>query len=113
MDMAFNHYAKIKRILAEHDNWYIVRINQPTTAKNFRGELRYFDHHYRVVTNDGQPIKFCKFQQLDRLAQAMQLPIEALPVVDEVSCDSDDFSALYPQCAFASRQPVGDIHRPS
>ncbi|MDO4781053.1 MAG: hypothetical protein Q4A34_01505 [Candidatus Saccharibacteria bacterium] len=83
--MAFNHYAKIRRILAEHDNWYIVRINQPTTAKNFKGELRQFDHYYRVMTSDGQPIKFCKFQQLDRFAQAMDMPAESLPITDNPS----------------------------
>lgn len=85
MGMAFNHYAKMKRILAEYDHWYIVRINQPTTAKSFKGETRHFDHYYRVMTSDGQSIKFCKFQQLDRFAQAMNLPIEALPIIDDAA----------------------------
>lgn len=31
---AFNHYAKIKRILAsEPDGWRIILINKPTSAK--------------------------------------------------------------------------------
>lgn len=79
--MAFNHYAKIKRILAaEPAGWYIERINESTSAKNFKGETRYFDHYYRIYSEDGMAIKYCKFQQLDLLAQALKLPIEALPV---------------------------------
>lgn len=69
--MAFNHYAKIKRILAEYTDWYIVRIDEPTIARNFKGELRTFDHYYRVYDGNNSPIKYCKFQQLDRFAQAM------------------------------------------
>lgn len=90
MSMAFNHYAKMKRILADYDHWYIVRINQPTTAKSFKGEMRQFDHYYRVVDADGTPIKFCKFQQLDRFAQAMNLPIEALPIIDQLDVTHDN-----------------------
>lgn len=79
--MAFNHYAKIKRILNhEPPGWYIVRVNQPTTAKNFKGETRHFDHFYRVYSHTGQPIKYCKFQQLDLLAKTLGVPAEALPV---------------------------------
>ena len=77
--MAFNHYAKIKRILADYDGWYIVRIDQPTSVKNFRGETRTFDHYYRVYSSDGQPIKYCKFQQLELLAKILGIPTEALP----------------------------------
>lgn len=80
--MSFNHYAKIKRILQSYDGWYIVRIDQPTSAKKFNGETAYFDHYYRVYSADDHPIKYCKFQQLERLAAALQLPVEALPVVD-------------------------------
>ena len=80
--MAFNHYAKLKRILdAEPVGWYIRRIDEPTTAQTFRGELRHFDHYYRLYHADGTVIKYGKFQQLDRLATALGVPIEALPLV--------------------------------
>ena len=80
--MAFNHYAKLKRILdAEPVGWYIRRIDEPTTAQTFRGELRHFDHYYRLYHASGTPIKYGKFQQLDRLAAALGVPIEALPLV--------------------------------
>jgi hypothetical protein len=79
--MAFNHYAKIKRILADYDSWYIVQINKPTVATKFNGEKVYYDHYYRIYDTHDQPIKFCKFQQLERFAQAMQMPVEALPIV--------------------------------
>lgn len=81
--MTFNHYAKMKRILTAYDEWYIVRIDQPTTATNFKGEARQFDHYYRVVDATGRPIKFCKFQQLDRFARTMHLPLENLPLITE------------------------------
>ena len=80
--MAFNHYAKIKRILAEQPvGWYIKRIDEPTSAKNFKGEVRRFDHYYRIYDSADQPIKYCKFQQLDLLASALHLPVDALPVL--------------------------------
>ncbi len=78
--MAFNHYAKIKRILADYPGWYIVRIDEPTTALSFKGELRQFDHYYRVYSSDGEQIKYCKFQQLNRFAQAMMIPVEELHI---------------------------------
>ena len=78
--MAFNHYAKMKRILAEYPQWYIVQVNEPTTSLAFNGELKKYDHYYRVYDVSGNPIKFCKFQQLERFAQAMGIPAEALPV---------------------------------
>lgn len=82
--MSFNHYAKISRILSEYptESWYVKRVNQPTSAKNFKGEMRYFDHYYRVFTNDGQPIKYCKFQQLDRFYQAIKIPPEEITIKD-------------------------------
>ena len=81
--MTFNHYAKIERILQSHPGgWYVVRINQPTSAKKFNGETAYYDHYYRVYsTIDDKPIKFCKFQQLDRFAVAMRMSPEAVPLV--------------------------------
>lgn len=81
--MAFNHYAKIKRILAEQpDGWYIRRINQPTSAKNFRGEIVQYDHYYRIYSADGTPIKYCKFQKLDKLASILKQPVGSLVIVD-------------------------------
>ena len=81
--MAFNHYAKIKRIVdAQPEGWYILRIDEPTTAQNFRGETVHFDHYYRIYSVDGQPIKYCKFQQLDRLASVLGVEAAALPLVD-------------------------------
>lgn len=81
--MTFNHYAKIKRILAEQpDDWIIRRINEPTKAKNFKGETVEFTHYYRIYDSVGQPIKYCKFQQIELLAKALGLPVEALPVID-------------------------------
>jgi len=80
--MAFNHYAKIKRILdGQPDGWVIKRIDKPTSAKNFKGETVEFPHYYRIYDASGNPIKYCKFQQIERLAQALKLPVEALPVV--------------------------------
>lgn len=82
--MAFNHYAKIKRILAEQpEGWYILRIDEPTHAQNFKGEIVYFSHYYRIYDTYGQPIKYCKFQQIERLASALGVPTESLPVIAE------------------------------
>ena len=48
--MAFNHYAKIKRILADYaDHWYIRRMDEPTSAKNFRGETVKYDYYYQFI----------------------------------------------------------------
>ena len=78
----FNHYAKLKRILdAEPPGWVIKRIDEPTTATNFKGEKTYFDHYYRLYRADGSPIKYGKFQQLPRLAQALGVAVEELPVI--------------------------------
>lgn len=80
--MAFNHYAKIKRILDDQPaGWYIKRIDQPTQAKNFRGEVVSYDHYYRIYSQDGQPIKYCKFQKIDKLASILNLSVDDLPVV--------------------------------
>lgn len=81
--MAFNHYAKIKRILDEEaPDWIVVRINEPTTALNFKGEKIAYDHYYRVQRVDGTFIKYCKFQKIDKFASALKVPIEALPIID-------------------------------
>ena len=80
--MAFNHYAKIKRILDEQpDGWYIRRIDEPTEAKNFKGETVRYDHYYRIYSVDGQPIKYCKFQKIDKLASVLARDAADLPVI--------------------------------
>lgn len=80
--MAFNHYAKIKRILDhEPDGWVIKRIDEPTSAKNFKGEVVNFPHYYRIYNQSGEPIKYCKFQQIERLASILEVPVEALPTL--------------------------------
>ncbi|HEV7952175.1 MAG TPA: hypothetical protein VGO98_02270 [Candidatus Saccharimonadales bacterium] len=81
--MAFNHYAKLKQILAQQaPGWYIRRINEPTTAKTFQGDVKTYDHYYRIYDHNDQPIKYCKFQQLDRLAQVLQTTAQELPVIE-------------------------------
>ncbi len=81
--MTFNHYAKIKFILNKYkDDWVIRRIDKPTSAKNFKGEIVKFKHYYRIYDYNGEPIKFCKFQQIDRLAKTLDIPVENLPIVD-------------------------------
>ena len=81
--MAFNHYAKIKRILeAQPNGWFIKRIDEPTQAKKFNGETVKFTHYYRIYNAEGQPIKYCKFQQIERLAKILRVSVEALPVVE-------------------------------
>jgi len=80
--MAFNHYAKIKRILdAQADGWYVRRIDEPTTAKNFRGETVQFDHYYRLYDREGAQIPYGKFQKIDKLASVMDMTVEELPIV--------------------------------
>lgn len=72
--MPFNHYAKIKRILqVAEPGWYVRRINKPTQAKNFKGEVRQFDHYYRIYDTQDRPIAYCKFQQIEMFAKIMNL----------------------------------------
>ncbi len=78
--MPFNHYAKIKRILQEQEaGWYVRRVDEATTAKTFKGEVRHFDHYYRIYNTDNQPIPYCKFQQIDLFARTMNLAVENIP----------------------------------
>ena len=78
----FNHYAKLKRILdTEPPGWYILRIEEPTVSTNFKGEKVTFDHYYRLYHADGIAIKYGKFQQLPRLAGALGVDAENLPVI--------------------------------
>ena len=82
--MAFNHYAKIKRILENYDTgWYVVRIKRPTSAKTFKGEVRTFDHYYRVFSAEGVAIPYCKFQQMDKFLSVMGLTEAEFPLIDE------------------------------
>lgn len=81
--MAFNHYAKIKRILDEQSpSWYIKRINKPTSTKNFKGETVHYDHYYRIYNGSGEKIKYCKFQKPEKLASILGVPLENLPIID-------------------------------
>lgn len=81
--MAFNHYAKMRRILDEQpEGWYVRRINESTSAKNFRGETVDYDHYYRVYDSMGEPIKYCKFQKIDMFARSMGIASEDIPVID-------------------------------
>lgn len=80
--MTFNHYAKIKRILDAEENWYVVRIDKPTSSKKFNGEEIFFDHYYRVFSaTTNAPIPYCKFQQIERFARIMQVAIEEIPII--------------------------------
>ncbi len=79
--MPFNHYAKIKRILElQETEWFVRRIDKPTTAKTFKGETRYFDHYYRIYDVYGDPIPYCKFQQLDLFAKTMGIDAESIEI---------------------------------
>lgn len=81
--MAFNHYAKIKRILAEQPSgWYIQRINEPTKALNFKGEIIHYDHYYRIYDATGVSIKYCKFQKIDKLASILGVSVQELTVIE-------------------------------
>lgn len=80
--MAFNHYAKIKRILSDQpDGWYIRRIDEPTSAKNFKGETIQYDHYYRIYSASDEVLKYCKFQKIDKFAKIMNQPVESLPII--------------------------------
>ncbi len=86
--MAFNHYAKMKRILDEQpEGWYIRQINEPTSAKNFRGEVVNYDYYYRIYTADDELIKYCKFQKIDKLASMLGVEVGDLPLIDESILD--------------------------
>lgn len=81
--MAFNHYAKIKRILdSQPAGWYIQRVDKPTSAKNFRGETVEYDHYYRLYSHEGRMIKYGKFQKIDKFASVMGVAVEELPIVN-------------------------------
>ena len=82
--MAFNHYAKIKRLLADQpDGWYVRRIDELTSAKNFRGETIQYDHYYRIYDSQDNQIKYCKFQKIDKLAHILGKSVEDLPIIQD------------------------------
>ena len=81
--MAFNHYAKLARIIATLDEgWYIRRIDEPTSTTRFDGTTNQYDHYYRIVDVSGQIVPYGKFQQLDKLASVLTLDVSELPLVD-------------------------------
>lgn len=81
--MAFNHYAKIKRIIDEEPTgWYIKCVNEPTSAKNFKGETVSYNHYYRICNRAGEEIKYCKFQKIDKFASIMGITVEDLPIIE-------------------------------
>ena len=81
--MAFNHYAKMKAILeTEAPGWYIMRIHEPTSAKTFKGETKHYPYYYRIYSADNVPIKYCKFQQIERLASVLNIPVSELPILE-------------------------------
>lgn len=81
--MAFNHYSKMRRILNEQpEGWHIRRINKPTRATNFKGETIDYDHYYRIYNENNEPIKYCKFQQIERLAKILNVGVEELPIIE-------------------------------
>jgi len=83
--MSFNHYAKLKRLLADQpDGWYIRKINQPTTATNFKGETIAYPYYYRLYDANDAPIKYGKFQQLERLSQTLEVDAASLPIIDDL-----------------------------
>lgn len=72
----------MKRILdAEAPGWYIRRIDEPTSAANFKGEVVQYDHYYRIYRADGSPIKYCKFQKIDKLAKILRVETVDLPII--------------------------------
>lgn len=73
----------MKRILAtEPNDWYISRIDEPTSAKNFKGELVHYDYYYRIYRADGTQIPYCKFQKIDKLAHILGIDTDMLPLRD-------------------------------
>lgn len=80
--MSFNHYAKIREILKQQEpGWYIKKIDTPTKAQNFQGRVVEYPFYFRIYSKVGEPIKYCKFQQLDRLAKILSVDIDELPVL--------------------------------
>lgn len=80
--MTFNHYAKIKKILsAQPNDWIIRKIDSPTTSKKFNGETVKYPYYYRIYDSNNKPIKYCKFQQIDRLAKTLNKEIEDLNII--------------------------------
>lgn len=79
--MAFNHYVKLKRIIAELEpGWYIQRIDEPTITTRFDGTINHYDHYYRIYHSDGSEVPYGKLQQLDKLAHTLGVNVEDLPL---------------------------------
>ena len=74
----------MKRILdTEPSTWYIRRIDESTTAQNFKGEKIVYNHYYRIYRADDTQIKYCKFQKIDKLANILGMSVEDMPVISE------------------------------
>ena len=58
-----------------------IKINN---CVNFKGEVRQFDHYYRIYGSNNQPIKYCKFQQLDLLCKTLGQEIEVVQQYDKL-----------------------------
>ena len=81
--MAFNHYAKLARIIATLPaGWYIRRIDEPTTTTRFDGGHNHYDHYYRLFHANGSRVPYGKFQQLDKLASVLDIDVSELPLVN-------------------------------
>lgn len=81
--MAFNHYAKLKRIIeAQPPGWFIRRINEPTTTKGFDGTTTTYDYYYRLYDKNDRQIPYGKFQKPHKLASILKTSEEHLPIVD-------------------------------
>lgn len=80
--MAFNHYAKIKRILENYqwEDWYILRINEKTKTKSFNGDINEYDYYYRIFDKKNNQIPYCKFQLMDKLASILDVHISELEI---------------------------------
>ena len=87
--MPFNHYARLKQIIAQQpEGWYIARIDKPTEVINFKGEKVVFDHYYRLIDADNNIIRYGKFQQIERFAKALSVSVESLPVIENTKIES-------------------------
>ena len=81
--MSFSHYHFLRKVISRYGNdWYILRIDEPTETKNFKGETVRYDHYYRLYSGNGNEIKYGKFQKLEKLAKALNVDLLELPVVN-------------------------------
>lgn len=80
--MAFNHYAKLARIITTlQPGWYIRRIDEPTVTTRFNGGKNHYDYYYRLFAYDDMAVPYGKFQQIDKLADVLNCDVSELPLV--------------------------------